>query len=43
LRAISVLLVNVVFVNNILRNRTGGSPTLATQQLLQNFTDLIVQ
>jgi len=42
LRAISVLLVNVVLVNNILRNRPGGSLTIATQQLLQNFTDLIV-
>jgi hypothetical protein len=41
LRAISVLLVNVVLVNNILRNRPGGSLTIATQQLLQNFTDLI--
>jgi hypothetical protein len=43
LRAISaVLLVNVVLVNNILRNRTGGSLPLATQTLLQNFTDLIL-
>ena len=28
-------------VNNILRNRTGGSLSLAAQQLLQNFTDSI--
>ena len=36
-----LLLTNVVLVNNILRNRTGGSLTLATQWLLQNFTDSI--
>jgi hypothetical protein len=32
---------NVVFVNNILRNRPDGSLTLATQTLLQNFKDLM--
>ncbi|HUV69691.1 MAG TPA: hypothetical protein VMW15_08520, partial [Terracidiphilus sp.] len=30
-------------VNNILRNETGGSLTLATLTLLQNFTGLIMQ
>src|ERR1039458_3741801 len=41
LRAISVrLLVNVVLVHNILRKSTEWLAWLATQQLLQNFTDL---
>jgi hypothetical protein len=36
---LGLLLTNVVLVNNILRNRPGGS--LTTQTLLQNFTDII--
>jgi hypothetical protein len=36
------LLLNVVFANNILRNRHDGSRNLSHQQLLQNSTDSII-
>ncbi len=41
LRAILVLIGNVDLVNNILGNRDGGSLSLTTSPLLQNFKDLI--
>jgi hypothetical protein len=42
LRAICIVfLLNVVFVNNILRNRRDGSLSLTHHQLLQNSTDSI--